>query len=365
MKRRLRILRALSRKPEPSSPRTAQLDADLAEIIHLADRDLRHFAGARIFITGGTGFVGTWLLWSIVEANRRLGIDIRADVLSRNPETFAAREGEIAAASGIRFLRGDIVDPVPSTERYDAIIHAATPASAKLLRDSPQTMLDIILRGSRHIADFAERCGAVPVLFTSSGAIYGRLPASLETVDESYGGAPDSTEPRAAYQEGKRCGELMCTIAAERSRGRALIARLFAFVGPYLPLDQHFAIGNFLHDRLAGRPIQVAGDGTAIRSYLYAVDLTVWLWAIMARGQSRRPYNVGSSEAISIAELSRQIAGIESPQLDVIFARPITPGGPPDRYVPANDRIRGELGVSATVALGEACRRTLRHVRGT
>ena len=348
---------------ELSSLRPPQLSADLAEILALAGEDVRRFTGARMLVTGGTGFVGTWLLWSIVEANRRLGTRITVDVLSRNPEAFTGREAEIVSSPGVRLIRGDVIDPLPVTAVYDAIVHAATPASAALLADAPHIMLDTILRGSRNVATIAERCGPIPMLFTSSGAVYGRVPTSIHAVDETYQGAPDPTDPRAAYQEGKRCGELICAISAERTRGRAILARLFAFVGPYLPLDRHFAIGNFLRDRLAVQPIAVAGDGTAIRSYLYASDMVVWLWAAFARGDSRRAYNIGSEEAITIAELSQRIAKIEEPLLDVRIDRQTLPETIADRYVPSNQRIRKELGVEQRVQLNESLRRTLQFHR--
>src|SRR5262249_13674072 len=126
--------------------------------------------------------------------------------------------------------------------------------------------------------------------------------------------------------------------------------------GPHLPLDGPFAAGNFFGDACRGGPIQVRGDGAAMRSYLYGADLAIWLWHIALRGQSGRPYNVGSDRVTSIAGLAQTIAAQFSPQ------RPIEFGAQTDRratrYVPAINRARTELGLDVRVDLEGAVART-------
>ncbi len=197
------------------------------------------------------------------------------------------------------------------------------------------------------------------LLFTSSGAVYGPQPSDITHVPESYGGAPDCTRPASAYGEGKRAAELLCACYhARHPTLQPVIARCFAFVGPFLPIDAHFAIGNFIRDALRGGPIRIGGDGTPYRSYLHAADLAIWLWTLLIRGQPARPYNVGSEEDVTILELASTVAECFPTRIDVELARQPTPGVPPSRYVPATGRAAGELGLSALIPLKEAISRT-------
>ena len=333
------------------------LAADLDMILERT-RDLwEEMRGERLFVTGGTGFFGCWLLESFAWANTRLNLGAEAVVLTRRPEAFAAKAPHLASHPAIRLLCGDVRSFAFPEGTFSHVIHAATEWSTSLNEDDPLRMLDTIIAGTRRALDFAVACRAQKFLLTSSGAVYGRHPVDISHLPEDYAGAPDTMEPRSAYGEGKRLAELLCAIYARQHGLQTKIARCFAFVGPYLPLDTHFAVGNFIRDGLAGESIRISGDGTPYRSYLYAADLAVWLWTILLRGRSERPYNVGSDEGMTIAELAQAVGSYFGINID-IGKRP-TPGLPTQRYVPSTLRAREELGLSNWVPFADALDRTV------
>jgi dTDP-glucose 4,6-dehydratase len=336
-----------------------------SDLDHILDhtRDLwDELRGERLFITGGTGFFGCWLLESFLWANERLKLGANATVLTRQPQAFAVKAPHLALAEGVTFVRGDIRTFSFSTGMFSHVIHAATEASAKLNAENPRLMLDTIVDGTRHALDFASQCGAKNFLLTSSGAVYGKQPADLTHLPEDYPGAPDPLDPKSAYGQGKRLAEHFCALYGKDSQMEIKIARCFAFVGPYLPLDKHFAIGNFIRDGLNGGPIVIQGDGTPQRSYLYAADLAIWLWTILFRGQSCRPYNVGSDESLSIAEVAGQVARCFSPEITVEIRGKANPEKAVERYVPSTQRADSELGLQKWIGMNDGIRRSLQSV---
>ena len=134
------------------------------------------------------------------------------------------------------------------------------------------------------------------------------------------------------------------------------IARCFAFTGPYLNRGIHFAIGNFMQNCLDGKPIIIKGDGTPLRSYLYADDLVEWLFAILERGETGRPYNIGSDRAVSIRELAETVRAALGSNSEIIVKGIPEPGAKPSAYVPSIARAREELGLEVKIALEDAVR---------
>ena len=320
----------------------------------------------RLFITGGTGFFGRWLLESFAWVNDSLNLNASVLVLTRTKDyyhTFQKNAPQLAANPAIKFHIGDVRNFIFPEGVFSHIIHAATTASTKLNAEDSFLMFDTIVEGTKHTLDFAVQCKATNFLLTSSGAVYGRQPPDMTYIAEDYCGAPDPTDPNSAYGEGKRAAELLCTLYAEKYGLEPKIACCFTFVGPYLPLDTHYAIGNFIRDGLSGGPIVVKGDGRSYRSYLYAADLAIWLWTILFKGKSCRPYNVGSEKAITIANLANTVAGCFQKQIDVKIAKSSDLNTPPERYVPSTKRLREECGVRQVIGLKEGINRTIFALR--
>jgi dTDP-glucose 4,6-dehydratase len=327
---------------------------DIERILEQTEGIWEDLRDGRLFVTGGTAFFGRWMLESFLRANDELRLGAEITVLTRDPARFTEAAPHVARHAAVTIHPGDVRSfEFPDTE-CTHVLHMATEAG---LGFSQIASFETAIEGTKRVLRFAALRGARKLLLTSSGAVYGRQPPDMERLSEEYVGAPLPENVAAGYGHGKRAAEYLCSVAAANTDLEAKIARCFAFVGPLLPLDDNYAIGNFLRDALFRDHIAVQGDGTPRRSYLYATDLAVWLWTILVRGESGRPYNVGSEEDVSIAELAETIAKIVRPGIPVRVAELAT-RAPPARYIPSTARAESELGLHARVMLDEAVRRT-------
>jgi dTDP-glucose 4,6-dehydratase len=319
--------------------------------------------GKRIFITGGTGFFGTWILETLAWANSKLDLEVESVVLTRNISNFRKRSPHIARNKAFSFLEGDVKTFRFPTRKFDYIIHAATDSTMKYTGMNSLSAFNDITDGTRHVLDCAVDCKADKMLYVSSGAVYGKQPTAIARLDENYPGGPDLADRSSVYAEGKRTAEMLCLLYSARHNLRVKIARCFAFVGPYLPLDKHFAIGNFILDATENKPIIVEGDGTTVRSYLYASDLIIWLLTILIRGKDCYPYNVGSERDITIEELATLVSKTAEKPVGIQIRAEKSKRGEIDRFVPSTQRAQKELKLKQTVNLESGIRNTIEFAK--
>ena len=342
----------------------ATLSADDLDHVLTHTRELWERARRqRIFLTSGTGFFGPWLVETFAHANEALDLEATLVVLTRDPAAALTRLPQLRSLRGVRLHRGDVRGFNAPAEKFDIIVHGAAESSQQGHVGDNRHMFDTIVDGTRNTLALARQSEAHTYLLLSSGAIYGNQPSSLARLGEDYSGGPNPSLATSAYGEAKRAAEVMTAIEAARTALSTRVARCFAFVGPHLPLDAHFAIGNFIRDAMAGGPIRIRGDGTAERSYLYMADLAIWLWTLALSEHATGAYNVGSEQGASILEVARSVAAACAPNAPIEVEGAARPAGALHRYVPSTSRAREQLGLAQTVALEDAVRRTVRwHV---
>lgn len=318
----------------------------------------------RLLLTGGTGFFGRALLRHFHEEARLSTSRMPRDfneiiVVSRNPKSFADRFPELAHAPWLRWVSADLcqrqsIDNLLTGETVNAILHAAGDSTdAATLSDLEK--LDQIVEGTRNLLELSIRLKARRFLLTSSGGVYGPQPLEMLQISESYCGLPDPLKMSSTYGIGKRMAEHISYMYGETHGIEIVIARCFSFVGLDLPLNAHFAIGNFIRDAIERPQVTVNGNGSPIRSYMHQSDLAHWLLTLLQRGTSGNAYNVGSDEAISIADLAHLVRDIVSPEKQVhVKSQLLADNIFRNRYVPDISKAKMDLGLEITVPLAKS-----------
>ncbi len=285
--------------------------ADIQRVLGHLDLG-RLLAGKRLLLTGSTGFFGKWLLATLARLNQD-GAVIEVTAVSRSPEAFLREYPEYADEAWITWWESDVQVAIdlPAGRSFDLIVHAATDTLTGA-QANPLRIYDTVLNGARNVLDLAVRTGASRVLFTGSGAQYGALEFGVPVTEASQGSC-DSLLASSAYAEAKRAQETLAAIYAERYGLDVVSTRCFAFSGPGISLNEHFAIGNFVRDALWNDELVLKSSGSAVRSYLHGADLAGWLLTLLVRGVAANAYNVGSDKALTIAELAHKVVARIAP----------------------------------------------------
>ena len=321
--------------------------ADVQDVLASTSDLWEEMRGGRLLFTGGTGFFGAWLLETFVYANKALQLGAKAVVLTRNVAGFHGKLPHLVNEPCLEFVEGDVRGFAFPGGHFSHVIHGAATSAREI---DPLEMVETVVDGTRRVLTFAKLRGVRKFLLISSGAVYGTQPEHLPRIPETYDGSPDPTKPSSAYGESKRIAEVLGGIYAVGGGMEVKVARCFSFSGPLLPIDAHFAFGNFLRDVLHGRPITIQGDGTSLRSYLYAGDLAAWLYTLLFKGQNGHAYNVGSEEAVSILDLAKVFCAELAFSPGFVLAKTSIADAPRHRYIPSCAKAQG-LGLTQTIPL--------------
>jgi UDP-glucuronate decarboxylase len=306
----------------PGAIKSAQdvVDTDLAYICRHLEQSFAGMAGKRLLITGGAGFLGHYLVQSVLHWNRtRPEYSIRLAVFDSFIRGVPAWLTRCKSESQFDLVKHDVRDPLPADMgSFQYLIHAASIASPMYYRKYPIETMDANVNGLRSLLDYClrqqERGEAVDgFLYFSTSEIYGDpVPESIPT-PETYRGNVSCTGPRACYDESKRYGETLCVNFAERYGLPVRIARPFNNYGPGLKITDGRALPDFARDVLAGRDIVLLSDGAPTRTFCYVADAVVGYYKILTRGKNGEAYNIGvETPEISIRELADRVTSLAS-----------------------------------------------------
>jgi len=333
--------------------------SDAEAVLHCRHGELDALRNQHLFVTGGTGILGAWLLELIKVLNETHGFNTHVNVFSRHADAFTKRWPHLGKQRNVRFIEGDIryFNDFPADTRY--VIHAAALTDRRLLASQPSAVAEVngigtlrVLRAANLLEDLQK------MVLLSSCLVYGRQPWEVASVDESFSGSLPCNDVGAVYAESKRFAEIAAQSAVSESKLPVVTLRPFALVGPYQPLDLPWAVTDFIRDSFKGGPIRIMGDGTTVRSIMYASDFAFWVLSALVNGKPRETYNVGSPHAIELGSLARMITQLFSPAPEIRLGVGQATHTK-NRLVPNVQRIQKDLGVEITVPLSEALKRTV------
>ncbi len=338
-------------------PAAANVRADCLAALGSDAGRFAPLAGQRILVTGGTGFVGTWLAWLVSVLNDDFGLGIELQLLSPHAREFAERVPELAGRPDIETIERDVRDLGVLASDVGYVIHAAGSPDSRVHASDPLRTLSIIADGARAVLEaVSEQPDIRSVLMVSSGLVYGNQPLDLERISESHRGGPEWNTIAAVYAESKRYAETVSAAYVSQYKLPVVTARPFAFIGPYQLLDKPWAVNNFLRDAIHGGPVRILGSADTVRSYMYPSDMAVWLLAILTDGVPGTAYNVGSPDGVTLRQLADAIVSRFETPPDIV-CRPVG-DQKPSRFVPDVARAQG-LGLELTVGLDEALARSI------
>jgi dTDP-glucose 4,6-dehydratase len=318
-------------------------DDDLVEILNDSIEDTEHLRNSQIAVLGGSGFIGTWIVSFLDFANEALNLNLEVIVPTRD-EMLAKKKLLIPQDSIVKLVNVDYCE-TSQVNYQDSkfLIIGATPTN-KFTGSHDDSKIKLATKNSvSSVIKFAQKVDWTPnVINLSSGAVYGEQVNTHQPEKDIEQNSLSLNE----YSVSKINAESELQKSNCRGEMNCSNPRLFAFFGPHLPLDAHFAIGNFLSDCIKGEYISMKGNPETVRSYLYPSDLITWIIRLLIK-PSKENLNFGSDIPITMNELAQLFKS----KFNNIEINMVNKNTKKSIYVPAIHNTKRVLGVTQKVSL--------------
>jgi len=322
--------------------------------------DWSRLDGGRLLLTGCTGPFGLWILNRISRACEREGLELAETTLvTRCAASAAPWLSLLSTRCRLRVLECDIrqIDAFKLDATH--VIHGATTNARETSAGAgPEAKFETVVDGTRSLIRSLGDRRSVEMVYLSSGIAYGS--PGVAPITEANAAAPHTLDAAAGLAHAKRAAEFLLSSHALRTGGSLTVARCFSFSGPGLPLDLHYALGNFVRQAQTDAEIVIQGDGRAVRTYMHLGDMVVWVLKMLLNPMARRSpamFNVGSDQCISISELASLVVQQLNPKatIRILGERNVNiSGNPIDFYVPSIEKARSQLGLDLWTPLAES-----------
>ena len=329
------------------------LQKDFDVSLHGNEPNLRVLKNKTILITGGTGFMGSWVTGLIIYLNEKYSYNIKVYLLAREPNTHFT----LSAYNFIHFIRHDVRNYFDIPQEVNYILHAAASPDTRFHASQPLKTIETIANGTTNVLQAASRLPDLNnIIHISSGLVYGKN--EINSYQESSFGRFDCSQLNSAYTESKRLSETIAVCYKNQFRLPLCIIRPFTFIGAFQDIDKPWAFNSILREALLNQPLRILGDGEVKRGYMYGSDMAVWLMSALANAHSGSIYNMGSEEAISLKDLASSISSklVHKPKIEIKEYSLLQNNF---HWVADTSKIQKDLGVSQKMNIDKAIDRTI------
>lgn len=322
--------------------------------------ELEALKNSTVCISGGAGFVGTWLSNIIHFLNEHHGFQTKVFVIDRDIEKVQKTSPHLLNSKFFEFKRTDTRYLVELPRDINYIVHAAGSPDSTEHAMYPVDVMSTIANGTETILRAAERLSDLRMFLNlSSSLVYGSFSKITKPVKEDDINELTHNHHSNFYSEAKRYAETITDAFRQQFRLPIITMRPFAFMGPFQALTGPWAVNNFINDAISGHTIKILGDGSTVRSLMYGSDAAFWILKTLISAESGACFNLGNPEAVTLKDLAQKVQTNLSVNKDIMFYAGAAAAHKTSYMVPNTDMVQAKFNLKITVPLDQAVARTI------